>query len=74
MFKGTLWDCLTFSKTCKRFMTFPGLQLCQCLLKNSMTNLTENLTEKGYDLTESYGDAKSEDDIDECITDIDCQD
>ena len=75
LLKGTFWDCQTFSGTCKRFMTVPKLQVCQCLFQNSITNLTEDRTVKVYILKlihESYGDTKSEDD--EYTIDIGCQD
>ena len=75
LLKGTFWDCQTFSGTCKRFMTVPGLQVCQCLFQNLITNLTEDRTVKVYNLKlihESYGDTKSAED--EYTTDIGCQD
>ena len=73
--KGIFWDCQTFSGTCKRFMTVPQLQVCQCLFQNSITNLTEDRTVKVYNLKlihEFYGDTKSEDD--EYTIEIGCQD
>ena len=75
LLKGTIWDCQTFSGTCKRFMTVPKLQVYQCQFQNSITNLTEDRTVKVYNLKlihESYGDTKSEDD--EYTIDISCQD